>query len=198
MIINFCPWSQCVEGARGTHTTWYEAHLISLQVFHDTEHNLHQLGAENSVLPLHPLPLQTHTHTHRHTHRHIHRESALQITGRKGWWLTMCMCSKVRNTQTELAPCHRAWWVVLLMYVPYRWSIILCHLCPAGAYKNIRYPSEMFCLCLAEAFLSGLWQAFVTTEGTLHYKQLNNTDFFSGLLCKYSRSRQTSSNWASE
>lgn len=29
-----------------TGNAWYEPHLISLQVFHDTEHNLHQLGTE--------------------------------------------------------------------------------------------------------------------------------------------------------
>lgn len=114
------------------------------QVFHDTEHNLHQLGAEDGT----PHTI-THTHTHTHTRTHNHTKG-IRITndGRKWWWLTI-MCSKVRNTQMELEPCHRGWWVVLLIYVPCRWRIALCHLCPAGAYRNSRHLSELFCHCLA-------------------------------------------------
>lgn len=44
-----------------TGDAWYEPHLLSLQVFRDTEHNPHQLGAEDGTP-------KTHTHAHVHTH----------------------------------------------------------------------------------------------------------------------------------
>ncbi len=64
------------------------------------------------------------------------------------------------------------------MYVPCRWCVALCQLCPAGAYKNTRHPSELFCYCLAGTVLSSLSQAFVASEVMLHGKQLDNTAFF--------------------
>lgn len=63
-------------------SAWWEPHLISLQVFHDTEHNPLQLGAEDS-------PLHTHTNTRAQTHADTHTdtcvwgESAQQMTRKK-------------------------------------------------------------------------------------------------------------------
>lgn len=53
---------QYVAAARGD--AWHELHLISLQVFHDTEHNLHQLGAESSLLHKHLGGIHTCTDAH--------------------------------------------------------------------------------------------------------------------------------------
>lgn len=52
-----------------TDDAWYKPHLIYLQVFHDTEHNLHQLGAEDGTL-------HTHTRTLAHSHTCTQKESA--------------------------------------------------------------------------------------------------------------------------
>lgn len=77
------------------------------------------------------------------------------MTGRK-WRLLTVVFSKVKNTQMELEPCHRGWWVEALIYVPYRWCAALCHLCAAGGDKNNRHHCELFCRCVAETLLSGL------------------------------------------
>lgn len=63
------PWSQCAEGTwADAGDAWYEPHLISPQVFHDTEHNL-QLGAKDS-LSLTPSPSTlSHILTHADTHK---------------------------------------------------------------------------------------------------------------------------------
>lgn len=176
-----------MRGEHEAHTAdaWYGLQWIYLQVFHDTEHNLHQLGAEDGTLSAHtqfnsrPLfQFSSHPHTRAHTHACTQKESALQMTGKKWWWLTI-MGSKVRNTQMELELCHRWWWVVLLIYVPYRWCVAFCQLCPAGEEdKNTRHRSELVCWCLAGTLLSGLSQAFVASELMLHGKQLHNTELF--------------------
>lgn len=95
------------------------------QVFRDTEHNLHQLGAEDGVGA---------------------HARGIRITndGGQWWWLTI-MRSKVRNAQMELEPCHRRWRVARLIYAPCRWRVALCHPHPAGANGDGGPSSERRC-----------------------------------------------------
>lgn len=122
---------------------------ISLQVFHDTEHNLLQLGAEDDTL----------SSTHRHTHTHIHTKKGgggISITN--DWKKMMMTNNYVLQGQkyTNGAGAVPQWMMGSAsdIHVPYRWRVALCQLCPAGAYKNTLHPSELFCYCLAGTLLS--------------------------------------------
>lgn len=71
MKIHVYPRSQCAEGTLGTADAWYEPHLISLQVFHDTEHNLLSRRWHSLSLSL-SLSLSSHALTHTCVSSHTH------------------------------------------------------------------------------------------------------------------------------
>lgn len=158
-----------VQREHEAHTgdAWYEPHLISPQVFHDTEHNIIFSNWEQKTA------LSPHTYS---THTHVHMKG-ISITND---WKKMMMTNNYVLQGQKYTNGVGAVPQRMMGSASDTCSLqMVCQRRPAGAYKNTRHPSELFCYCLAGTLLSGLSQAFVASEGMLQRKQLDNTEFMS-------------------
>lgn len=156
LIIHVYPWSQCAEGTWDTHRRCMIWALYELFKFSMTLNIILANWEQN-------MALHMHTHTHKTTKEiWITNELKMMMTndyvlqGQKYTNGVGAMPPRMMGSSSDI------------LYVPCRWQITICHLCPAGAYK-----SKLFCHCLAETWLSGL-SAFVLSEGMLHTRELDS------------------------
>ncbi len=174
-----------VQGEHEAHTgdAWHELHLISLQVFHDTEHNLHQLGAGDDTLHTH-LHARTCARTHTHTNTFA-RKKGISITND---WKKMMMTNNYVLQGQKYTNGVGA--------VPQRMMGSASDICSLqmvhrtlstvsswSTREHSQHPSELY--CLAGTWPSGLSQAFVASEVMLHSEQLDNTGIFKIIMSSH-------------